>query len=81
MRNQQLVSWCIVLFYGVSTLLGSFDTELSHFDKSLKQFSLAEVRSLIVKTILVHSFNVKNHTISSSSVEHKYTVYFYLTHR
>ena len=31
----------VVLFYGVSKpLFGSFNTEFSHFDKSLKQFIL-----------------------------------------
>ena len=30
----------IVLFYGVSTLFGLFNTESNHFDKSFKQFSL-----------------------------------------
>ena len=34
-----LVGWLVVLFYGVSTLFGSFNAELS-LDKSLKQFSL-----------------------------------------
>ena len=32
--------WLIVLFYDVSTLFGSFNTEWSHFDKSFKQFIL-----------------------------------------
>ena len=27
-------SWLVVLLYGVSTLFGSFNAELSHFDKS-----------------------------------------------
>ena len=36
----QRVSWLVILFYSVSTLLGSFNAELSHFDKSLKYFSL-----------------------------------------
>ena len=35
-----LVSWLIVLFSSVLTLLKSFKIELSHFDKSLKQLSL-----------------------------------------
>ena len=35
-----LFGWLVVLFYGVSTLFGSFNAELSHFDKSFKQFNL-----------------------------------------
>ena len=35
-----LVSWFVVLLYGVSTLFGSFNAELCNFDKSFKQFSL-----------------------------------------
>ena len=38
-----LVGWLVVLFYGVSTLFESFDAELSHFDKSFKQFGLVVV--------------------------------------
>ena len=34
------VDWKVVLFYSVSTLFGSFNTELSHFDESFKRFSL-----------------------------------------
>ena len=45
---------CFVLFYGVSTLLGSFNTELN-----FKQFSLASVHSLIL---------FKNSSISNNSV-------------
>ena len=30
----------VVMFYGISTLFGSFNAELSLFDKSFKQFSL-----------------------------------------
>ena len=33
------VDWLIILFYGVSTLHGSFNAELIHYDKSFKQFS------------------------------------------
>ena len=32
--NKQLISLFLCLFYGVSTLFGSFKAELSHFDKS-----------------------------------------------
>ena len=35
-----LVGLLGVLFYGVSTNSGSFNAELSHFDKSFQQFSL-----------------------------------------
>ena len=31
--------WFVVLFYGVSTLFGSFIARLSHFDKNFKQYS------------------------------------------
>ena len=34
------LSYMVVLFYGASTLFGSFNAELSNFDKSFKQFSL-----------------------------------------
>ena len=37
----------VVLFYSVLTLFGSFNTEFN-----FKQFSLAEVRSLNVKTVI-----------------------------
>ena len=40
----------VVLFYGVSTLFGSFQTKLSYFDKSFIQFSV--VFRLNVKTVL-----------------------------
>ena len=33
-------SWLVVLFYGVSTLSGSFKAELGNFDISFKRFSL-----------------------------------------
>ena len=36
------VVWLVVLFDGVSTLFVSFNAELSHFDKSFKQFSLVK---------------------------------------
>ena len=42
MGRIDLVGW-LVSFYDVSTLFGSFNAELSHFDKSFKQFSLVEV--------------------------------------
>ena len=32
--------WLVGWFYGVSTLFVPINTELSHFDKSFKQFSL-----------------------------------------
>ena len=32
--------WLVGLFYDTSTLFRSFNTKLSHFDKSFKQFSL-----------------------------------------
>ena len=35
------IDWLVVLFYGISTLFGLFNAELSHFDKSFKQISLA----------------------------------------
>ena len=41
-----LVGWLAVLFYGVSTLFGSFNAEFSHFDKISKQFSLREVQCM-----------------------------------
>ena len=31
------VGWLVVLFYGESTLFGSFNAESSHFDESLFQ--------------------------------------------
>ena len=31
---------CLLCFFGLSTLFGSFNTQLSHFDKSFKQFIL-----------------------------------------
>ena len=36
-----MIGWLVVLFYGISTLFRSFNTKLSHSDKSFKQFSLA----------------------------------------
>ena len=33
-----LVDWLVVLFYVVLTFFGSFNTKLSHFAKSFKQF-------------------------------------------
>ena len=40
-----LVGWLVVLlFYGVPTIFGSFNAELSHFGKNFKQFSLVWVR-------------------------------------
>ena len=46
--------WLIVLLYGVSTILGSFNAELSHFDKfQTTQFSIIFVYTqLNVKTVL-----------------------------
>ena len=35
-----MVDWLVVLFYGVSTFLGSCNGEMSHSNKSFKQFSL-----------------------------------------
>ena len=35
------VGWLVDFFYGVSTLFGSFNAELSLFKKGFKQFSLA----------------------------------------
>ena len=63
--------WLVSWFYGVSTLFGSFNAELRHFDKSFKQLSSAKV----------HGLNAKNSSISNNSVQHKYTVLFYLTNR
>ena len=42
-----LVGWLVILFYGVSTLFELFNAELN-----FKQFSLAKVLSLNVKTVL-----------------------------
>ena len=42
----------VVLFYGISTLFGSFNAELSHFDKSFKQFSTVFYTQLNIKTSL-----------------------------
>ena len=36
----KMIGLLVILFYGVSKLFESFNTELSHFDKSFKQLSL-----------------------------------------
>ena len=38
-RELDLVVYLIILFYGISTLFGSFNAQLSHFDKSFQQFN------------------------------------------
>ena len=38
-----VVGWLVGLFYGVSTVSGPFIADLSHFDKSFKQFSLVYI--------------------------------------
>ena len=45
--------WSVILFYGVSTLYGLFNAELSHFDKfQAIQFSISFVYTqLNVKTV------------------------------
>ena len=55
----------VVLFYGVSTLFGSFNAELSYFDKSFKQFSLVPAQFFVYtelnfKTVLFQmiQFNI-----------------------
>ena len=40
--------WMVVLFSGESTHFGSCNAELSHFDKSFKQLSLAKVPFLFI---------------------------------
>ena len=54
------VVWLVVLFYGVSTLFRSFNTELN-----FKQFSLASVCSLNVKTVLFQEiqFSISSHLV------------------
>ena len=70
---QKLFGWLLVLFYGISSLFGSFNTELSHFDKSFKQFSLVKVQfvvymQLYVKTVLFQTVQF------SISMQFKHTV-------
>ena len=51
-----LAGWLVVLFYGISTLFGSFNAELSQFDKfQTIQFSISIVFLYIqlnAKTVL-----------------------------
>ena len=56
-QKDSSIVWLAILFYGVSTLSGSFKAELSHFDKSFKQLNLVKVQFFVytklhVKTIL-----------------------------
>ena len=43
--------WLVVLFYGVSTLSRLFNAKLRHFDKSFKQYSLAQVQFFCLHTV------------------------------
>ena len=48
-----MISFSVALFYGVSNLFGSFNAELSHFEKVFKQPSLVYFFTLLnVKTVL-----------------------------
>ena len=38
--HMSVVGWLVVWFYGVSTIFGSFNAKLNHFDKSFKKFGL-----------------------------------------
>ena len=72
MRNSYN-GWLVVLFYGVSTLFGLFNTKLSHFDKSFKQFSLVKVHFFVY--IQLHVKPVLFQTIQFSlSMQFKNTV-------
>ena len=64
----------VVLFYGISTLFGSFNTELSHFDKfQTIKFSISIIfclHSLMLKQFYFKQFGLayKNSSNSSNSV-------------
>ena len=54
------VGWLVVLFYGVSTLLGSFNAKLSYFDK----FQTIHFSKNIF--FCLHTVECQNSTISNS---------------
>ena len=89
----QIVYWFVVSFYGVSTRFGSFNAELSHFDKRLYIWfsfmshqpivgylmpNLWTVQFQTIQFSVSTQFICQNSSISNNSVEHKYS--FLLTH-
>ena len=60
--SKGLVGWLFDMFYGVSTLFGSFNAQLN-----FKQFSL--VYSFYLQTV-----KSQNSSISNNSIYYKYTV-------
>ena len=64
-KRERKVGWLVVLFYGISTLFGSFKTALSHFQAI--QFSIDIIFCL-------HAVKCQNSCILNNSVQHKYTV-------
>ena len=61
----RLVGW----FFGLSTLFGLFNSELSHFEISFKQFRLVLVQ------FCLHAFKCQNSFISNNSFWHKFTLF------
>ena len=64
-NNFRMNSWfLVVLFYGLPTVFMLSNTELNHFDKSFKQFSLV---NLLLFFFCLYRATCENNSISNNS--------------
>ena len=70
-RPMKISGWLVVLFYGISTLFGSFNVELSHFDKGPCRLGLENTPTASLERDKIPPMSVLDMTLNKKSCHAK----------